>query len=102
MIWLLAPCCQGERDARASLAVVIYGCTPLLLSAIGLVKKPLTPMLVVGMPHGCVVAQCGVRRLLGAPGNDASMPLGFVTMALYVLIPLLAYVATLLSVPLVR
>ena len=100
MIWLLAPYCQGKRDARAALAVVIYGSTPFLLSAIGLVKGSLTPMLVVGMMHGCVVAQRGVRRLLGAPGNDAAMLLGFVTMALYVLIPLLAYVATLVGVPL--
>jgi len=100
MIWLLAPCCQGVRDARASLAVVIYGSTPLLLSAIGLVKGSLTPILVVGLMHGCVVAQRGVRRLLGAPGNDAAMLLGFVTMALYVLIPMLAYVATLAGIPL--
>ena len=99
-LWLLAPYCQGKRDARASLAVVIYGSTPFLLSALGLLKGSLTPMLVVGLIHSCVVAQRGVCRLLGAPGNDASMLLGFVTMALYVLIPLLAYAASLAGVPL--
>ena len=100
VLWLLAPYCQGKRDARAALAVVIYGSTPFLLSALGLFKGSLTPMLVVGLMHSCVVAQRGVRRLLGAPGNDASMLLGFVTMALYVLIPLLAYAAALAGLPL--
>jgi len=100
MLWLLAPYCQGKRDIRASLAIVIYGGTPFLLSALGLIKGSLTPILVVGMMHSCVVAQRGVRRLLGAPGNDAAMLLGFVTMALYVLIPLLAYAAALAGVPL--
>lgn len=101
LIWLLAPYCQGRRDARAALAVVVYGSTPLLLSAIGLVKISLTLLLAVGMLHSCVVAQRGVRRLLGAPGGDASMLLGITGMALYVLVPLLAYAVTLLGVPLI-
>ena len=100
LIWLLAPYFQGERHARAALAVAIYGSTPLLLSAIGLIKGSLTPMLVVGMIHSCVVAQRGVRRLLGAAGNDAAMLLGITALALYVLVPILAYVATLAGVPL--
>jgi len=100
LIWLLAPYCQGRRDARAALALVIYGSTPLLLSAIGLVNVSFTLLLAVGMLHSCVITQRGVRRLLGAPGNDASMLLGIVAMALYVLIPVLAYVITLAGVPL--
>lgn len=101
VIWLLAPYCQGRRDARAALAVVIYGSTPLLLSAIGLARISLTLLLAVGMLHSCVVAQRGVRRLLGAPGSEASILLGITGMALYVLIPLVAYAATLLGLPLI-
>jgi len=52
------------------------------------------------MMHSCVITQQGVRRLLGAPGNDASMLLGIVAMALYVLIPILAFLITLAGVPL--
>lgn len=101
LIWFLAPYSQCKRDARAALAVVIYGSTPLMLSAIGLIKVSLTLLLALGMLHSCVIAQRGVRRLLNAQGNDASMLLGITTMALYVLVPLLAYVATWLGVPLI-
>lgn len=101
LIFLLAPFCQGKRDARAALAVVIYGSTPLLLSAIGLVRISLTLLLAAGALHSCVVAQSGVRRLLGAPGGEASMLLGITVMGLYVLIPILAFAAALLGLSLV-
>jgi len=100
LIWLLAPYCRGRRDGRAALAVVIYGSTPLLLSAIGLVRVSFTLLLAVGMLHSCVITQRGVRRLLGAPGDEASMLLGIIVMALYVLIPILAYLTTMAGVPL--
>ena len=101
LIWFLAPYSQCQRDARAALAVVIYGSTPLMLSAIGLIKVSLTLLLALGMLHSCVITQRGVRRLLHAQGNDASMLLGITTMALYVLVPILAYIATWLGVPLI-
>lgn len=101
LIFFVAPFCQGRRDARAALAVVIYGSTPLLLSAIGLVRISLTLLLAAGALHSCVVAQSGVRHLLGAPGGEASMLLGITVMGLYVLIPLLAFAAAMLGVPLI-
>jgi len=100
VIWFCAPYCEGKRDARAALAVVIYGSTPLLLSGIGLVGISLSLLLAAGALHSCVVMQRGVRRLLGAPGSDASMLLGITVMALYVLIPLLGFAAAMLGVPL--
>lgn len=97
LLWLFARVSGIRRDWSASLRVAAWGGLPFWLSCAGLLQLSLLPLVAIGLMHSCHVAHSGVCRRLGASSPDGAALLGIVAVALLVLAPLAAYLASALA-----